>query len=199
MNNIIYRLKYLLIGWGTVGLIYESSSLLQDKATVLYPSIIDKLITFTPHAIWPYLSFFLIIPLSFLYAPFSRVRWMSLSFILTGSIAGLIYLSFPTTMLSPIDHGTSISSKLLSHLITIDTTNNCLPSLHVALTMIVVYGYINNKNRFTSILFILWGIVICFSILQLGRHLFIDLITGALLAIISGLIIQYYQKKNKEI
>lgn len=199
MNNIIYRLKYLLIGWGTVGLIYESSSLLQDKATVLYPSIIDKLITFTPHAIWAYLSFFLIIPLSFLYAPLSRVRWMSFSFILTSSIAGLIYLSFPTTMLSPIDHGTSISSRLLSHLITIDTTNNCLPSLHVALTMIVVYGYINNKNRFTSILFILWGIVICFSILQLGRHLFIDLITGALLALISGLIIQYYQKKNKEI
>ena len=199
MNNIIYRLKYLLIGWGTVGLIYESSSLLQGKATILYPSIVDRLVAFTPHAIWPYLSFFLIIPLSFLYAPVSRVRWMSLSFILTSSIAGLIYISFPTTMLNPIDYGTSISSQLLSHLITVDTTNNCLPSLHIALTMIVVYGYLNNKNRFTSILFILWGIIICFSILQLGRHLFIDLITGALLAIISGLVIQYYQNKNKEV
>ena len=195
MNNITYRLTHLFIAWGTVGLIYETSSLLQNEATILHPSIVDQLIVFSPHAIWPYLSFFIIIPLSFLYAPLSNIRWMSLSFILASFIAGLIYITFPTTMNPQIDYGTSISSQLLSQLISIDTSNNCLPSLHVALTIIVVWGYIQKKHPIKSLLFIIWGIVICFSILQLARHLFIDLITGAILAIIVSLFIQYLQNK----
>lgn len=200
MNHIIYRLTSLTISWGFVGLIYEGSPFLQGTPTVLHPCFIDEFICFSPHAIWFYLSFFIIIPISFLYAPLYRVRWMSLSFIITGLIAGCIYLIFPTTMIPPIDHGLSMSSWLLRHLVSIDTPNNCSPSLHVSLTMIVVWGYINKKYRFISTLFIFWGMMICFSVLQLGRHLFIDFISGATLSIIVGCLVHIFlaSRQDKE-
>ncbi|MEB3766849.1 phosphatase PAP2 family protein [Acinetobacter sp. MD2] len=195
MNKRSYRLIHLLIGWGTVGFIYQFNSLLQAKATLLHPSKIDQLIPFTPYAIWPYLSFFIIIPVSFLSAPLHRVRWMAVCFMLTSLIAGSIYLFFPTSMLSAAPIGSSIHAQLLGALMSVDTENNCLPSLHVALTLIVVLGYINQKQKVKSILMALWGGVICLSVLFLKRHLFLDLVSGACLATVVGAGVYYGLKR----
>lgn len=194
LRNILSRLIYLLVGWCSIGAVYNGSIYLQGSPVVLQPSIIDQLIPFSPHAIWLYLSFFLIIPICFFYAPYTHVRWMSLCFISSALLAGICYLVFPTTMVFPIDSGTSISSWLLAKLISIDITQNCCPSLHVTLTAIVVWGCINWQKPIRTLLLILWGIAICFSIIQLRRHVFIDFIGGALLAVIVGYTMQYILK-----
>ncbi len=58
MSNSLLRLKQMLLGWGTVGVIYNFSDYLQGEGYQLTPSIIDNLIAFSPSAVWLYLSFF---------------------------------------------------------------------------------------------------------------------------------------------
>lgn len=58
MSNLLLRLKQMLLGWGTVGVIYNFSDYLQGEGYQLTPSVIDNLIAFSPSAVWLYLSFF---------------------------------------------------------------------------------------------------------------------------------------------
>lgn len=69
MKHFWMRCVYLFTSWGMVGMAYHGSAHLQHEPSLLAPSIIDKWIEFTPHAIWTYLSFFLIIPICFFIAP----------------------------------------------------------------------------------------------------------------------------------
>lgn len=47
MSNSLLRLKQMLLGWGTVGVIYNFSDYLQGEGYQLTPSIIDNLIAFS--------------------------------------------------------------------------------------------------------------------------------------------------------
>jgi hypothetical protein len=73
MKQTIYRLWQMLFGWGFVGLVYSISDRWQGPGYQLTPSWIDRMIPFSPQAIWLYLSFFLIIPLCYLLCPLSRI------------------------------------------------------------------------------------------------------------------------------
>ena len=42
MSNSLLRLKQMLLGWGTVGVIYNFSDYLQGEGYQLTPSIIDN-------------------------------------------------------------------------------------------------------------------------------------------------------------
>lgn len=193
MKYMLIRLVYLLVGWSVVGMIYRGSSHLQGEPTLLTPSFIDEWIVFTPHAVWFYLSFFLIIPYCFFIAPYKRLAWMCLCFIASGCLAGLFYIIFPTTVTCPADTTWSFASSwLLEKLIQVDVPVNCFPSLHVALTVIVIWGCIEADHPIRNLLLILWGIAIAFSIIQLRRHLFIDFIGGAILAIAVGWLVRYW-------
>lgn len=192
MKYIFMRFVYLIVGWLIVGIIYSGTAHLQGEPTLLSPSIIDEWIAFTPHAIWFYLSFFLIIPWCFFIAPYKRVAWMCECFIVSGCFAGLFYLIFPTTVICPVDTtATFISSWLLEKLISVDVPVNCFPSLHVTLTFIVIWGCLEATHPIRSLLLILWGIAIVFSVIQLRRHLFIDFIGGVILALFVGWFVRY--------
>lgn len=203
MKQYLMRCVYLLIGWLTVGLVYCSSAYFQGEPILLSPSMIDEWIVFTPHAVWFYLSFFLIIPYCFLIAPYQHVNWMSICFIVSGCLAGLCYLIWPTTIKYPVDkNDSSASNWLLEKLIAIDVPVNCFPSLHVTLTFIVIWGAYDSHHHLRNILLTLWGIAIAISIIQLRRHLFIDFIGGMILAIMVGWIVWYLLSlvvKNKGI
>ncbi|MEG2034305.1 MAG: inositol phosphorylceramide synthase, partial [Janthinobacterium sp.] len=71
------RLLHLLAGWGSVGLVYFSSDLLQGQGVLLPETALDRAIPYTDAAIWLYLSFFLLIPYAYLAADAPRVRWLA--------------------------------------------------------------------------------------------------------------------------
>jgi len=179
------RWWYMLLGWGTVGFVYNLTDRLQGPGTVILPSLIDRLIPFTPHAIWLYLSFFLLIPLAYLFAPMERVKVLAKAMQLTALGAGVVYVAWPTTMVYPIDHGTTLSSAVLSVLAQVDSRQNCMPSLHMALTVLAVWAVGDGKQKVRTAFFVIWAIAIGFSILQLRRHLLIDLVSGALWALVA--------------
>ncbi len=193
MKQVTYRLWQMLLGWGFVGLVYNSSDRWQGTGYQLTPGWIDRAIPFTPHAIWLYLSFFLIIPLCYLLCPLSRIAWLRSSMQFSALAAGAIYLLWPTTMDYPIDQGRSLSSTLLAALINVDSKQNCLPSLHIALTALAVWAVADSRRKLRSALLMAWGLAIAFSILQLRRHLFVDLLSGAVLALAVGYVCQRVQ------
>lgn len=185
-STMLLRLKALLFGWGSVGVVYQLSAQFQGQGTVLPTSFIDEWIPFSPSAIWLYLSFFIIVPLSYLSCPIARLAGLRRATQLTALIAGTVYLIFPTTMVYPQAVGDDFSTRLLQLLQRIDSPQNCLPSLHIALTVLAVWAMSDSQQKVKTGVYLLWGMAIAFSILQLRRHLFIDLVTGAMLAGITG-------------
>ncbi|MCU1791039.1 inositol phosphorylceramide synthase [Pectobacterium polaris] len=185
-KTLLLRLKALLFGWGTVGLVYQLSAQFQGLGTVLPTSFVDELIPFSASAIWLYLSFFIIVPLSYLSCPITRLAGLRRATQLTALIAGAVYLIFPTTMVYPQVVGDDLSTRVLQLLLRIDSPQNCLPSLHIALTVLAVWAMSDSRQKVKTGLYLLWGAAIALSILQLRRHLFIDLVTGAMLAGIAG-------------
>ncbi|MEL7630211.1 phosphatase PAP2 family protein [Pectobacterium aroidearum] len=185
-STMLLRLKALLFGWGSVGVVYQLSAQFQGQGTVLPTSFIDEWIPFSSSAIWLYLSFFIIVPLSYLSCPIARLAGLRRATQLTALIAGAVYLIFPTTMVYPQAVGDDFSTRLLQLLQRIDSPQNCLPSLHIALTVLAVWAMSDSQQKVKTGLYLLWGMAIAFSILQLRRHLFIDLVTGAMLAGITG-------------
>ncbi len=133
-----------------------------------------------------YLSFFLIVPAGYLLAPLQRIKWLTLAMRLMALGAGGVYLLWPTTMAYPQNEGVGISAQLLAALTQVDSPQNCLPSLHMALTVLAVWALSDGERKVRTALWMLWGVAIAFSILQLRRHLFVDLAGGALLALFAG-------------
>ena len=198
MRNGFYRAGQLLLGWGTVGVIYHLTDNLQGAGQVITPLWVDNLIPFSASAIWAYLSFFLIIPASYFLTPLTAVRWLARSMQFTAMGAGLVYLFWPTTLVTPPDSRQGIASVLLKQLISVDSAQNCLPSLHAALTLLAVWAIAKSRRHWLTVAFVLWGGVIAFSILQLKRHLFIDLIGGVVLALGMGMLVSGLMSRQKE-
>ncbi|MDW5498641.1 phosphatase PAP2 family protein [Serratia proteamaculans] len=199
MKTLPYRLWQMLLGWGWVGVVYSCTDRLQGAGTLLPPSAIDRWIPFSPAAIWLYLSFFIIIPLGYLLAPIPRVRWLRGAMQLSALGAGAVYLLWPTTMVYPQDHGVGLSSKLLAALTQVDSLQNCLPSLHMALTVLAVWALSDRQRKVRTALLMLWALAIAFSILQLRRHLLVDLVSGALLAFLAGWLVQRRESRRREV
>ncbi|WP_455820138.1 phosphatase PAP2 family protein [Pseudomonas cerasi] len=183
---ILRRLVAMLAGWGSVGVIYTFSDRWQGAGMVMHPGIVDRMIPFSADGIWLYLSFFLLIPAGYLFCRPEKLRWLTGSMIFTALVCGTVYLLWPTTLVYPVDSGQGLSSHLLAQLVAADSTQNCLPSLHMALSLLAVWALYQPEHRWRNGLFILWGALIALSILQLRRHLFIDLVSGALVALICG-------------
>nr|WP_314265035.1 phosphatase PAP2 family protein [uncultured Moellerella sp.] len=189
-RDLLYRLLCGLIGWGTVGLIYQFSADFHTQANLLTPSWIDNAIPYSVQGIWFYLSFFLFIPFGYLLCPRQSVLKLMVAMQLCALFSGSVYLLYPTTMSYPINEGLDSASYLLSQLIAVDSPHNLLPSLHVSLTALALYALWSQQYKLRTGLFLLWAIMICFSVLQLRRHLFIDLITGVIVAVLSGYLSQ---------
>ncbi|MBI6549146.1 phosphatase PAP2 family protein [Xenorhabdus lircayensis] len=196
IERLGYRLLCCLLGWGLVGIVYQFTTnyylttTYHAQVTVLPLSAIDEWIAFSSNGIWLYLSFFLLIPLAYLFCPLSRVRWFMLAMQGCALFSGLIYLLYPTTLDYPPIMGDKIADRLLHHLVAIDSAQNCLPSLHASLTALSVYALWQGKKKVCRLLWLTWGVLIGFSIIQLRRHLFIDLVAGILTAIVIGILSQ---------
>jgi len=186
MNSVLFRLKHMLLGWGCVGLIYNTADRWQSVGQVLQPGPIDRLIPFDPAGVWLYLSFFLLIPAAYFSCPEKRLIWLRSAFQLAALTAGAAFLAWPTTLSYPAASGGTLSSSLLAALSQIDSAQNCFPSLHMALTVLAVWALHDDQRPAKNTLFWLWGLGIAFSIIQLRRHLFIDLLAGIALGLLVG-------------
>lgn len=185
--TLLTRLLYLLAGWGSVGLVYFSSDLLQGQGVLLPETSIDRAIAYSDAAIWLYLSFFILIPYTYLVATPQRVRWLARAMAVSALICGLVFLLYPTTLAyPPVGDGMGWSTQVLRMLQAMDSTQNCLPSLHGALTLLCAWALLQRDRPIRSALAVLLTLGICYAIIALRRHVSIDLGAGLLVGLAGG-------------
>ncbi|MFT4267250.1 MAG: phosphatase PAP2 family protein [Xenophilus sp.] len=181
-------------GWGGVGLIYGLTDRLQRTAQATIPeTALDRLIAFHPAGVWMYLSFFALIPCGYLFCDAGRLRWLSRSMQLCALTCGLFYLFWPTTLAYPAMDGDSASMALLRALAHADSSQNCLPSLHGALTLLAIWALLP-APRWRTVLLCAWGLAIAVAVVQTRRHLLLDLSAGLLAGWWSGLAVRAWQQ-----
>jgi membrane-associated phospholipid phosphatase len=183
------RLLHLLAGWGSVGLVYFSSDFLQGQGVLLPETALDRAIPHSDAAIWLYLSFFILIPYAYLAADAARVRWLARAMALSALACGVVFLLYPTTLAyPPVGDGNAWSTQALRMLQAADSAQNCLPSLHGALTLLCVWALCDKHRMVRSALAVLLGISICYAIIALRRHVSIDLAAGLAVGIAGGML-----------
>jgi hypothetical protein len=183
------RLLHLLAGWGSVGLVYFSSDVLQGQGVLLPETALDRAIPYTDAAVWLYLSFFILIPYAYLAADAARVRWLARAMALSALACGVVFLLYPTTLAyPPVGEGSAWSTQALRMLQAADSAQNCLPSLHGALTLLCVWALCDRRHLVRSVLAVLLGISICYAIIALRRHISIDLAAGLAVGVAGGML-----------
>lgn len=178
------RLFYLLMSWLSAGLIYFGSSFFTSNSWIVPESWIDSLIPFSPSGIWLYLLFYVYIPFAFITASEIKVRTMSLAFILTSFISGILFVSFPSSLHYPEFEVNGISSYCLNFVSTNDTAHNCFPSMHASLITISTVALWDNTKKIQSFSYLFLTIAMYYAIIQVRRHVFIDLAAGIGLALV---------------
>lgn len=185
------RIWSMLLGWGAVGVAYTTGRLLPGTPTLIAETSIDRLIPFNPAAVWLYLSFFLLVPLAFLTADACRVRGLTRSMQLCALVSGIVFVAWPTTLHYPPIPPDLAGASLLRALVDSDSSQNCFPSLHGALTALCVTALCSRRRPIASVLAALWGVFIGWSVIQTRRHLAIDLGAGLALGLACGWLTAY--------
>lgn len=178
------RFFYLLIGWLSSCVIYVATGVVTRNAWIVPESTVDTYIPFSPFGIWLYVSFYIYIPYTFLTAEASKVKLLSRVFIVNGIISGILFLLIPSSMVFPDYKADGISAFVLNFIAENDTPQNCFPSMHGSLITVCTLANWDNKRKIRSYVCILLVILMYYSIIQVRRHLFIDLMAGAGLGIL---------------
>ncbi|WP_266158264.1 phosphatase PAP2 family protein [Dyella silvatica] len=186
MKTYLQRMRAIALGWGAVGLVYGSSSILQRQGVVLQESALDRMMPYNPHGVWLYLSFFVLIPLTYASIELRQLPWLTRAMQLCAAICMVVFMLWPTTLMFPPIVGHSASDMAMRLLAAGDTTQNCLPSLHGALTLLCAWALLDRKRPWRSLLALLWGLGIAYATVQTRRHLSADLSAGMLLGLICG-------------
>jgi membrane-associated phospholipid phosphatase len=182
------RFNQLLWGWGTVGVLYTLSQWTPVPAKILYENPLDQLIAFNPNAISWYLSFFILIPTAYFISRDEVLIHLRRSMQFASVIAAFVYILYPTTIITPNAEISGIFADTLKQLQSLDTAQNCLPSLHSALTLIATWGICNGEKfywKMRSFIAVIWACLIVYSIIEVRRHLVVDVIAGLLLGALS--------------
>lgn len=199
MNINLIFIRVLLLN----GIIYGSVGFLPWLSPfVLQEMQLDKLITFNPYSIYLYLSFFILIWYTFIKIEDKSIRELSIMIPASAFFAAIIYILYPTTISREINNINSdiLTSTLYYVINKSDSSMNCLPSLHGAITVICVYYLLINESRiWLNIKYIIWGLAICWSAVAIRQHLSIDIISGMLYGVILLLLKNYIIDMSKNI
>jgi membrane-associated phospholipid phosphatase len=186
------RLFNLLISCLPPAAIYSSTSYsaayLINKVQIIPETYIDRLIPFDASGIWLYFLFYLYILYTFLIVSDWEIKPLRLSFIISACVSGIIFVTLPTSIVYPTFEIDGISSSFLSFLVNSDTTQNCFPSLHGSLLTICTMAIWDKSKKSRSIICLLLTLLMYHSIIQVRRHLFIDLVAGILLGFTAYLV-----------
>lgn len=93
-------------------------------------------------------------------------------------VAGLLFLIFPSDI-GYVQIDNHLLLKQVTHIIT--SRHNLVPSLHVALTTVVLFTLWRFLLKEGRVVFLGWGLLLITSTLTTHQHHIIDILSGALL------------------
>lgn len=178
------RLLHLFVAWLVTGIVYAGAGFVTTDARIVPESGIEQLIPFSAYGIWLYLSFYLYIPYTFVTADAARIRPLSAAFVVTAIVSGIFFVWLPTTIRFPESGTDGISARLLHFVSENDTPHNCFPSMHGSLITLCTLANLERSRKLRSIGCALLTLAMYCAIIQVRRHVFIDLAAGIVLALI---------------
>ena len=115
------------------------------------------------------------------------MKSFTLSFVIIYAIAFPFYLFFPITNVYTYFGASSALDTVIPSVeqffYTTTTNNNCLPSLHVALSLLMARTALFTKNKRFIYLTVFCAVGVICAVIYLGIHWITDVIAGALLAV----------------
>ena len=181
----LYPLGYLLL-FVLTSVIYSIINQIPSDAVDVTTKIDDG-IPFIKEFIFPYLLWYpLIYGLLIYYCFVDRKQYyVAISSLITGKlICFVVYIFWQTTVPRPVVVGDDIFANLVRFIYMHDQPVNCLPSIHVMTTfimMIIVYKRKEDfKWEYSSVTVI--GALIILSTLFTKQHAILDVLAGILLA-----------------
>ncbi|WP_296229045.1 phosphatase PAP2 family protein [Ralstonia sp. UBA689] len=186
MNPLATRLRHMALGWCSVGLVYGTCGVLQGAGTIVPETALDRAIPFSASGIWLYLSFFALVPLAYLLADARRLPWLERAMQMSALASGAVFLLWPTTLHYPPLADASLPASVQRMLIAMDSSQNCLPSLHGALTLLSVWALADARKPLRSLLAAAWGLGVLYATIQTRRHVALDLSAGVAVGVLCG-------------
>ena len=171
----------------------------------LIGGVIDSKISFNVWFIIPYCIWYLLIFLIpyYLYKKDKNIfTKYIISYLFCTVIANIIFIIYPTYVDRPIVIGNSILELMARIVFWVDTpAQNCFPSLHCAVSMLFILYMFECKKcpLYLKILTLIISILIMIATLCTKQHVFIDLVSGDVLAIVSYIIVNNLKKTNKKV
>ncbi|HEU4771178.1 MAG TPA: phosphatase PAP2 family protein [Candidatus Udaeobacter sp.] len=145
----------------------------------------ERGIPFVPFFILPYMS----IDLFFIAAPFVCRTDRELSILVKRIaaaiiLAGICFLVFPLRFAFPRPHADGSLGAVFDWFRGMDAPYNLLPSLHAALTLILLDIYLNQLRGFIRVAVMIWFVLIALSPVLTYQHHVIDIVGGFVLAML---------------
>jgi len=152
-------------------------------------------------AVYPFTLWFS--PLYFITADEKQaMKTLAYGLLLIYIIALPFYLFLPITNVYMFNNLGSALEKTIPNVenffYSVTTENNCLPSLHTAMTILIAYSMSLTKNKKLTYLAYFTMATVIIAIMYLAIHWIIDIITGASLAIAVIFILRYVMKKKEK-
>lgn len=176
----------LLIVWQLLTYMLPNKIILFEPRPVPL-SMVDDMIPLTSWWIWFYVSYYVFIFGTFLFVKFEKTKKiLYLTYTSSALFSCFYFFLLPTSIdreLYPIGEINGLSDWALNFIRSTDTSVNCLPSMHIALSLSATLC-ISSENRLKGLLAFVWFCLISYSTMATKQHYFYDFIAGVVLAVV---------------
>lgn len=183
MERIFYFI-FLLFCFALYPYLNRNSN--NENVAIVIKIWLDDLLPVIPVLVVPYLLFLPFLFGTILYFVFftDKFRTVTYSLALCQLTACLCFIFFQTKIVRPEITSSGVFSNLLRIIYANDAPYNCLPSTHVALSIVCGWFWIRQFPRIKWVVSI-FVLLICLSTVLLKQHYLPDALTGVILAIAS--------------
>jgi membrane-associated phospholipid phosphatase len=180
--------KWGLIGAFTCSGIYLGTNEIAAQRTSFYQLYFEfeREIPMVPWMIHIYNSFHILLFMNFLIIKDPlKIKAIAISLISSSAIASVFFLLFPAEL------GFSRTENIQGYefwynaLHWLDHPHNLVPSLHITFSALSAYVISTEMGSvFLRLIFLLWFLLICSSIVLVHQHHLIDIVSGFVLAVL---------------
>lgn len=192
-------------------IIFESVLFFCTKPFVTNPYILntklDNAMPYIPYFVYPYILWYLMLMVVpyFTYTKNkeSFYRYF-ITYIICTVISAIIFVVFPNGVIRPEITDTTLASKLVKILYTLDTPAiNCMPSIHCLYAYLFLFSAIDTKDKTSiwyKIIICILAILIVLATMFIKQHVILDAIVSLIIATIVWCVVIIIRKnKYKEV
>lgn len=195
MKTILKKIDFKVLFITISLVVFEAIIFFFTKPFIQNPyvlgSSLDNKIPFVQHFIWIYVFwYFMLIAVPYYIAKKNMSSFYKYvtTFIITTLIAGIIFISFPNTVLRANIQGTDIASKLVKVIYNLDDPGiNCLPSIHCLYSFLFIFSIMDTKYKspiWMKLIITILSILVVLSTLFIKQHVVYDAIAAFVIGIV---------------